>query len=164
MKTHIQDALNALVGKPLWSSGRSAGLQWFSFGERQSVTGVRGNVKEVGEYALHIQCAWRIIRHDEVIVASGDVYAEPRKKPSRELHLKFTLLDERVQELFQGEARRFAVEKVEAADAGAFCISFSDGYALNVMPDDSSDDEHWRLFKPYTEGPHFVVTGVGLDT
>jgi hypothetical protein len=39
------NALDVLIGKPLWSSGRAADLEWFAFGER----GYRGGTKEVGE-------------------------------------------------------------------------------------------------------------------
>ena len=55
------------------------------------------------------------------------------------------------------------MRKVEAAEAGSFTIIFDDEYALDVFPDDSLSDEHWRILKPSAEEPHFVVTGKGLE-
>ncbi len=164
MKEQVAKALSVLVGKPLWSSGRSAGLQWFQFGARRTVTGFRGDMKEVGEHALHVQCAWRITRHDVVVAASGDTYDESSEQSADHSRQTHTRLEERVQQLFHGETRQFVVEQIKAGHAGAFSITLADGYALDVMPDDSSDCEHWRLFKPYVERPHFIVTGAGLET
>lgn len=163
MKKEVQQALSVLVGKPLWSCGNSAALEWFEFGERRTVTRFRGGTKEVGEYALHVQCAWRITQHDEVVIASGDVHDASEQGGGDSAPI-VTRANERVQQLFQRETRQLAVEQVKAGDAGAFSIMLADGYVLEVMPDDSSDSEHWRLFKPYVEGPHFVVTGAGLQT
>ena len=53
MHEQVQKALQVLIGKPLWSSGRAADLEWFQFGQRKTVKGARGGTKEVGEYALH---------------------------------------------------------------------------------------------------------------
>lgn len=162
MKDQIRAALIVLIGKALWSSG-SAALQWFQFGERRTVTGFRGDVKEVGEYALHVQCAWRITRNDRVVVGSSDP-REESEQDNGDPQRKLSRMDDRVQQLFEDETRQFAVEGIEIGEAGAFSIKLADGYVLDVMPDDSSDCEHWRFFKPYVEGPHFVVTGAGLET
>ena len=72
--------------------------------------------------------------------------------------------DKRIAELFQNETRQFLVRQVEVGEAGSFTICFDDEYALDVFPDDSSSDEHWRMFKPSAEEPHFVVTGKGLES
>lgn len=161
MKDEVKEALSVLVGKPLWASGHSAGLEWFQFGLRREVTGIRGNVKDVGEYALHVQCAWRITRQDRVVAASGDLH-EASEQDSGESQRTLTRLDDRLQQLFKADTVQFAVERIEVRDAGAFSITLADGFALDVLPDDSTDDEQWRLFKPYSEGDHFVVTGAGL--
>jgi hypothetical protein len=49
-------------------------LEWFQFGQHKTVKDARGDTKEVGEYALHVQCAWLIRHSDQVVVASGDLY------------------------------------------------------------------------------------------
>jgi hypothetical protein len=57
MRTQIQEALEVLIGQPLWSSGRAADLEWFQFGARKTVQDSRGQDREVGGFALHVQCA-----------------------------------------------------------------------------------------------------------
>jgi len=43
-------------------------------------------------------------------------------------------------------------------------IALGDGFCLDVFPDDSLNDERWRLFRPGFVEPHFVVTAHGLET
>jgi hypothetical protein len=47
MNKQVQKALEVLVGQPLWSSGRAADLEWFHFGQRRTVNGVRGDTTPV---------------------------------------------------------------------------------------------------------------------
>ena len=79
MKQQIQTALDVLIGQSLWSSGRAADLEWFEFGSRVTVKDSRGETKQVGEYALHVQCAWRIRCNGKVVVASRDLYYPPEE-------------------------------------------------------------------------------------
>jgi hypothetical protein len=169
MKEQVQNALNALIGQPLWSSGRAADLEWFQFGRRHTVKDRRGDTREVGEHALHVQCAWRIRQDGKVIVASRDLYYPAEEGVERPENFDWTvqgsnLRDKRIAHLFQNETREFQVREVMAGEAGSFTILFEANYALEVFPDDSQTGEHWRIFKPYTREPHFVVTGNGLET
>lgn len=168
MDEQVQKALEVLIGKSLWSSGRAADLEWFQFGERKIVKGTHGDTKEVGEYALHVQCAWRIRRSDQVIVASRDLYYPSIDADGPVQDFDWEVLganrrDRLIANLFQNETRQFLVQEVTVGKAGAFTIVLDDAYALDVFPDDSLLDEHWRLFKPYTEESHFVVTGSGVE-
>jgi hypothetical protein len=168
MRTQVQKALNVLIGQPLWSSGRAADLEWFQFGLRKIVKDSRGNEREVGEYALHVQCAWRITHQEQVVVASRDLYSPREESDDRPEDFNWDVQganrrDQRIAELFQNETRQFVVRKVEAGKAGSFTIVLDDDYALDVFPDDSLSGEHWRIFKPYAGEPHFVVSGKGLE-
>jgi hypothetical protein len=167
VKAEIEEALNVLVGKPLWSSGRAVDLEWFQFGQRRTVTAFPGETKEVGEYALHVQCAWRIIRDDAVVVGSRDLCYPPAEADDEPLDFDWehnpNRRDVRIAELFQNETRQFVVREVQVQNAGSFTLVLDDGYALDVFPHGSLSGEHWRLFKPYVAGPDFVVTGKGLE-
>ncbi len=48
-------------------------MQWFAFGDQREVITRSGETKVVGEYALHVQCPWRIVRGDEIVVGSRDL-------------------------------------------------------------------------------------------
>lgn len=168
MREQVKRALEALIGKPLWSSGRAADLEWFQFGQRRTVTS-RGKTKEVGEYALHVQCAWRIRHADEVVVGSSDLYHPPEESDERKEDFDWQPLgsnrrDNRIAAIFEDETRQFLVRDVEIGEAGRFTVVLDDDYALDVFPNDSLSDEHWRIFKPSSEEPHFVFTGKGIET
>ena len=141
--------------------------EWFQFGPRRTVTGARGQKKEVGEYALHVQCAWRIRQGDRIVVAARDLYHPPEENaPLQDFDwqvLGGNRRDARIQELFQNETRQFFVREVQAGEAGSFTLILDDAYALEVFPNDSLSGEHWRIFKPSAEEPHFVVTGKGIE-
>jgi hypothetical protein len=169
MRIQVQEALEMLVGKMLWSSGRAADLQWFAFGERRTVEGLRGKPKEVGEHALHVQCAWRIRQRDQVVVGSSDLYLPRESNDDRLEDFNWDVQggnrrDKHIADLFQNETTQFLVKEVRAAEAGSFTIILESEYALDVFPDDSLGDEHWRVFSPYSDVRHFVVTGEGLKT
>jgi hypothetical protein len=169
MRGQVQKALDVLIGKPLWSSGRAADLEWFQFGERRTVKGFRGMAKEVGEYALHVQCAWRIRHGDQVVVGSRDLYVPPEASEAGVDDFNWDVQganrrDKRIAELFQNETRQFMVKQVQVGEAGSFTITLDHEYALDVFPDDSLDDEHWRIFQPSKEAHDSVVSGSGLNT
>lgn len=110
MKEQIQKALDALIGIPLWSSSRAADLQGFHFGQRRTVT-AGGRTKEVGEYVLHIQCAWRIRHGNRVIVGSRDLYNPPHESDDPE-NFDWDVQganrrDRGIAELFHNETRQF---------------------------------------------------------
>lgn len=151
---------------PLWAAGRAADLAWFHFGQRRMVNDFRGNPKEVGEFALHLQCAWRFVQGDKVIVASRDLYY-PAGPTTPEFPEGFkwdvqgaNRMDERLKQFF--ETADLFVVHVEAGRAGTFQLFLGSEVVLQVFPDDSFDGEHWRLFRPYLDEPHFVVNGTGI--
>lgn len=171
MNRDINAALDVLVGKPLWSSGRAADLQWFSFGDRKATTNARGEPLEVGEYALHVQCSWRIRRGDKVIVARPDLYHSAQAESAGNMDFDDEAAgmggnrrDARISELFRDGAEMFPVQRIEAGAAGNFSIFFDGELVMEVFPDDLLSDEHWRFFKPRTREPHIVCTGSGVHT
>jgi hypothetical protein len=169
VKTQIENATAVLVGKALWKCTRAADLASFQFGARAKVSGFRNATKEVGEYALHVQCAWRIARRDRVIVGSRDLYYPADFSDDEEIPEGFdwdrdpNLRDKQVQSLFANDTVEFTVLSVEAGAAGSLRIVLSDDVFLDILPYDSLLHEHWRLFDPRTDSPHFVMTGSGIE-
>src|SRR5687768_9048957 len=88
MNMQIEKALVPLVGLPCWAMGRSSSVFWFHFGEQREVPSIRrGTIigaKTVGEYAIHVQCAWRIFNRNEIVVASADRYFPAGEDPLAE--------------------------------------------------------------------------------
>jgi hypothetical protein len=168
MKNQIEQATAVLIGKRLWRCTRAADLAAFQFGDRRASTTWNGEPREVGEYALHVQCSWRIVRHEKVIVAHRDLYYPAIYDETQPFPSNFNWdiqganrRDRLIQEFFQNGSRSYRVERTEAGSAGAFRLTLEQGLALEIFPDDSFEDEHWRLFEPDMERPHFVVSGAG---
>lgn len=53
-------AVTALEGLRMWESARTVDAEMFAFGRRLPRRRENGSQYEVGEYALHVRCAWRI--------------------------------------------------------------------------------------------------------
>jgi len=160
------------MGMPLWDAGRAADLAWFAFGERRLAHDFRGQPREVGEFALHVQCAWRIVRGETVLVGHRDLYYPAGAgTESREVPANFhwdvqgaNRMDGRLKRLFQNPPEKLNVSGVEAGLAGALQIFFQNEMALEIFPNDSFDEEHWRLFRPYLDEPHFIVKGSSVSS
>ena len=73
MSKPSSECLNLLVNKRLSKLGHAANMLWISFGQDIMVTDYRGKQKCVGEYALHIQCPWRITRKQDVLLSSRNM-------------------------------------------------------------------------------------------
>lgn len=170
MKAQIQAATAALIGKALWTCRRAASMANFQFGERKKTLDHYGRPSEVGEYALHVDCAWRITLADRVVVGNRDLYYPADYGNEGPVPADFdwgrdpTRRDKLLGLLFENGTRQFIVQRIEAGAAGSLHIDLSEGYSLEVFPDDSLGDEYWRLFAPEEDKPHFVVRGVGIET
>jgi hypothetical protein len=167
MQQQIQAAASVLAGKSVWRCTRAADMACFQFGQRRQVKNVRGNDLEVGEYALRLQCPWRIVKDDQVVVAALDVYHprpghEDEDGPEFDWEHAGNLFDERIVTFFENDTREYVVEKVLAGHAGALRLLLQAEFWLEVCPCDSRQGEHWRLFEPRSARDHFVVTGAGI--
>lgn len=166
----IERATKALLGKALRRCTRAADLASFSFGEPRNAFAPAGDTKEVGEYALHVQCAWRIAHKDEVVVGSRDLYypadygdANQQIPDGFDWDRDPNRRDKLLRGLFEGRPGGLVVGAVSVGRGGSLCIELSDDFSLEVFPDDSLGGEYWRLFKPQSDQPHFVLTGRGIE-
>jgi hypothetical protein len=172
MKQEIENAVAVLLGKVLWGSHRASDMTIFQFGVRKKVTDFYGRVAEVGEYALHVQCPWRIAEEERVVVGSLDLYYPPDLKIADPVpHLDWdwesgNRQDELLKQMFQS-GKSFQVQAIEVGAAASLHIVVREDFFLDVFPDDSvtsARHEHWRLLAPGTERPHFVITGSGIES
>ena len=160
-RDEIQAATAVLLGAELWTCRRTSDLVAFQFGERRAKKTFRGDLVDVGQYALHIQCAWRIARKDIVVVGSGDLYYPPDSTVQR-APADFdwaegpNLGDELLLSLFDSDKRQFVVRRVDVGDVGSLHIVMDHDLFLDVLPNETVNEEYWRLFKPGSEEAHFI--------
>jgi hypothetical protein len=162
-RDEIAARLEHLVGQPFWAAHRSLDLLTLQFGEPVKRRRRHGEEVEVGRYALHIQCAWRLLADHQIIVGSRDRFT-PRGNPD-EVPDDFdcnqpqaTLWDERMAELLgRHAAKPLVVTAVSTGDCGAFGLAFTEAHALEVFPDDSTG-EQWRSIDnlPGRDPEHYV--------
>jgi hypothetical protein len=170
LKPKVEEALQVLVGLPLWSAGRAGNLEWFHFGPKVDLLRRDGSLKTVGAYAIHIQCAWRIRNKSSIIVASRDRLYRAGDDPYYDLEdfdwdePGANRCDERTAILFSApSSASLLVEMVRADNVGGFVIGLSQGIFLEAFPDDSLEGERWRFFQPGRDVDHFVMTGDGIE-
>ena len=159
MNSSIQQALAPLVGLPLHSIGRAANMVWLHFGEMREVSVRGGGTKTVGDWAIHIQCPWRISRSGRIVIAYHDFYYSPDGGDLEDWDkLGASQFDSAATSLrTEFEAVPPVVASVQTDDVGGFSIRFSQDYQLDVFPDTSFDSsEHWRIFQPRVDSGHFV--------
>ena len=148
---------NELVGKAMWACRRGADMATFQFGERRRVNDFYGRDTEVGEYALHVQCPWRIVRDDVVAVGSGDLYYPASYSVGDRIPEDFdweqnaNRRDTLIENFFERGNQKFTVSSVELGVGGRCRIDFAEGPYLEIFPDDSLTHEHWRLFSTSTQ-------------
>lgn len=166
LKSQIEEATAVLTGKILWSCHHAADLAAFTFGERWTVADRRGRLREVGEFALHVRCAWRLAQNDRTLAGSA-VSANGGGSQAGARITDFGRDGSRAREvlpaLFNGGRSQIAVETVAVGDGGSLHLSLSEDMWLVIEPDRSSTREHWRFFG-YNTGPHLVMTGKGLES
>ena len=168
MREATKSKLDKLVGLNLRYAGRASNLFWLGFGEKILVTR-REKKEEVAEYALHIQCSWRIAKGYKIVVGSRDFYSPRTGLENENEHFEWDIqgnnrFDERIESLIKDINEQMIVERVESDEVGGLKIFLSQGYLLEVFPNTSEDDEYsefWRLFNRKEDSPHFVVTGNG---
>jgi hypothetical protein len=53
--------------------------------------------------------------------------------------------------------------RIQPGHAGELALLLEGDLTLQIFPNDSLEGEHWRLFRPGSDAPHWVYTGNGLE-
>jgi hypothetical protein len=172
MKAKMLEALEPLVGQPIWGAGRAGDLVQLQLGERSTVTVEDEGDREVGAYSLHLSCPWRLATGERILTGSGDLWTPADAEAELESFDWETpgasWLDLRLAELWERfSAAPPSVTRVLADELGGFTLELTDGMVLEVFPESSPTGhvttEFWRLLQPGTESPHFVVGTFGIE-
>jgi hypothetical protein len=144
MRKTIEQKLKAIEGHPVWAAGRAARMLWIQIGDCHTVPAWGGGTKEVGTFALHIDCPWSW-KQGEVVIADQDSSLE---------HLNDLILTPMI------------CQTIFTYDDGSFELKFRNGTVLAVFAEADVVDEEtefWRLFMPAADTPHFVVGSKGIQ-
>jgi hypothetical protein len=160
--------LQPLIGLRLAMARRSAAMRNFHFGTLRSQAG-----SAVGEWALHLHCPWRVAGPAGLVTGRMDVW-EPLQETldfdwnqwdyDRDGNLQDQRLsqwlgnyDDRADALVNNTSK-LVVQTIQADHCGGATICLSGGYELIIFPA-GLVGEDWRIFRPGTDEPHFVISG-----
>ncbi|MGW2255200.1 hypothetical protein ACWCXH_34200 [Kitasatospora sp. NPDC001660] len=134
----FDEALELLRDATMASVGRAADLGIVEFA---STTGI-------GEVSLHLQCPFRILYEDDLLIASGDMdYGTTSAGPKPADPPGGSVFDERSFLLNRGLAQlRPTVTRATVRAQGMLLVELSPPFLLQVFPDCSGQVEMWRLF------------------
>jgi hypothetical protein len=168
-RIQVQEHLQCLVGLPLSVVHKAADMCVMHFGV---VCTNPDKGTSIGEYAIHLQCPWRIESSKGILVGDSDLWepanaAEEIDWDTWHYEKNENLRDRLIGELLKGtcavtgsprnETGGLIVEAIEADDFGGVRFSLTGGYVLALFPS-GNEGENWRLL-PFPRGPHFVISG-----
>lgn len=148
-------ALSRIVGLPLSAARRAADMRTFQFGKLRPVE--RGTV---GDFALHVQCPWRIEGPEGIVTGHSDLWESAESDAPFDENWDYekspNLQDAQLAEWMA--QTQLLVESVDADEFGGAAISLGHGFVLRLFPA-GARGEDWRLFRPKTDAPHLVISG-----
>lgn len=166
IKQEVETRLNDILGMPLTRTGRSANLVWFGFGKIIDVVDFHGNKGKAAQYSLNIQCCWRVVKDEKILVASGDMYVAGANWREEEFYWDtkgMNLCDDGLKKLISTTNKSLFVQSIQADNLGGLHICFSDNYTLEIFADYSYTEEYWRFFNRESKSPHLVITNEGIE-
>jgi hypothetical protein len=156
-RQRLIEGLCELIGLPLTAARSAADMRTFQFGTLRPVD--RGSV---GDFALHVQCPWRIEGPEGIVTGRSDLW-EPVKgdvpfDENWDYEASPNLQDALLQGWLDQNGASLLVQAVDADDFGGAAVILSQGYVLRLFPS-GTRGEDWRLFRPTTDAPHLIVSG-----
>ncbi len=164
-KKEIESTLAALKDVPCTRFSRAANMLCAGFGKDVQRVDFTGKNRIVSEFALHVQCAWRLTFKNQILIAYGDFYI-----PREGLDYTDFVWDVQGNNRFDEKAKMLSsnfslnpvcVTSITADEIGGVNIYFNNGYALEIFPHDSLGDEYWRFIRFNSDdgikSEHFVM-------
>ncbi|WPP01676.1 hypothetical protein SFA35_10145 [Pseudomonas sp. HR96] len=170
----VESALSRLVGQPLTGAARAVDmltLQLGTLGQRRTPL---GRLVEAGQWALHVQCAWRVSTAAGFYVGREDYWHPAGASASNRSPGDWTpdlgnRWDERMSAWIDARSACAAsIASVGSDSCGGLRLRFDDGYVLEVFPG-GGEGEQWRLITwgsgdGQGQDEYFVIAGGRVET
>jgi hypothetical protein len=150
-------ALSQIIGLPLTAARRAADMRTLQFGMLHPVEG-----GSVGDFALHVQCPWRIEGPDGIVTGRLDLWEPIEYGPdfdwdAWDYEKSPNLQDFQFDQWLARHGSSLVVTSVDADEYGGASISFGQDFVLRLFPA-GTRGEDWRLIGPIPDGQHFVIS------
>ncbi|MGF6650149.1 hypothetical protein OKW34_000711 [Paraburkholderia youngii] len=152
-KEQVARYLSTLIGLDVSGVAHAADMLTLQFGPLREVRTSRGTTKHLGDWALHIQCNWRIEQVNAIVASYSDFAASEEST---------RITTQRIRDLLVTQGPT-AVLDIEAGEKGNAVVSLATGMRLVILADAIPDDEDWRLFPSNPDAKHFVIEGGKVD-
>ena len=167
LKTEIQQVLNSLVGLNIRGPSRAANMLSLQLGPAVEAPTTRAPTREVGAFALHVFCPWRVVVAGSLVVGAGDLFTPADSEADLDTFewdvVGATWWDVRLAALF-AEREEIFIRSVVVDAVGGFALECN-ALQFEVFPSSSPtshvETEFWRLFSPGRDEPHFIVDTSG---
>lgn len=134
-------SVNSLVGLRMWGLAYASETPTLQIGERKASTSPLGRERITGDYALHIQCSWRVAVADTCQDSVADLGGAR------------TLLASMIE-------RQPRIIDVREDAQGTLRIQMESDMVLELISAGcATDEEAWRLFHPGDDLAHLVRYG-----
>ena len=146
-------------------------MLWLQFGARTHAPTKRSPQRVVGDFALHLQCPWRVSASDAVVVASGDMFHPAADRDEREFdpgRPGDAVADTELRRWIDAHANApLEVMSVDVDCVGGFALELARSNVVEVFPDVSAavrpGVELWRLLRPGRDLAHVVLLSSGIE-
>lgn len=157
--------LNDLVGKKIRYIGRCLEIVWIGFGDTVIRKSLRGEEDFVAERSLHIQCPFRLIDENEIILGYDDLFTSNNKEnPRVDLNIyNSTIFDTKCDYINSSDYIDKKVVDVKLSPFGDLSIRLENFEIQTFAADSNGEDEVWRLFKTGIDEEHLVVYSNRID-
>jgi len=165
LKEKINKYLSGLIGLKLSRQTRAASMQCFQFGNLKEIS----NTKSIGEFALHIQCAWRFTNEIEIIAGHMDLYNQSNENAEYDENFDWTVYNSNLRDVKLNKLLsdfRLIVISACIDKFGGLEIQLDNKIKLSIFPEESSkaDIEYWRLIDNKNDkSKHFVSWSTGFE-
>lgn len=163
MNDNIKNDLEMLKGKKLSYIGRSCELIQIGFGEMRTEISLTQKKKRISQYALHIQCPFRITKNDKILFGYSDLFIS-----SDDLN-PIVDLDKQNSTKFDFKANENnlnlmnqTVLDVKVTQFGDIIITLDD-IIISTFICETSGGEAWRFFETRKNKEHIVATCDGIE-
>lgn len=149
--------LNLLIGSRFSDIGRSGDMLWLCFGDEIQWTDLHGNIRNVNEFSLHVQSAWRITDGEQIVLASNDIFITTGEDDNWDTEGANLFDEKKSAVLAKLGSYPVVVEKVNLNENGDLRIAFSNSLTIEVFVISSTPIENWRLINFKSENDSFIV-------
>ena len=161
----VDELFQKILSKNTNLLGRTGTELWLGFGKIIDTVNQEGKPIKKSEYAINIQCSWRIKnKQNHNIVAFYDIF-QPNSSTEWSKDFDWNV---KGNNLYDEKAKKWSIEcdmrqvvSYEISSNLDLTITFSDGDVLEAFIDTSVDRECWRLFKNKSDN-HVVASGIDL--